>query len=40
MAEAAVLALPHRMRANPIEGEPFTPESILKRLRKYQKEAA
>jgi magnesium chelatase subunit I len=40
IAEAAILALPHRMRANPIEGEPFTPESILKRLRKYQKEVA
>ena len=40
VSEAAVLALPHRMRANPIEGEPFTHESILKRLRKYQKEAS
>jgi magnesium chelatase subunit I len=38
IAEAAVLALPHRMRANPIVGEPFTPETVLKRLRKYEKE--
>jgi magnesium chelatase subunit I len=38
VAEASVLALPHRMRANPLAGEPFEPASVLKLLRRYEKD--